>query len=87
MTTLPIIHLNGTGAQSLFDEYYEAVRAARKLRVAICQATVHERDFYLHQSEEAWKDARFERAEIFAKLGDIEDYLNDWVEFASNHIK
>ena len=86
MTTLPTIHLNGTGAQNLRYEYFEALKALENLRQAIVTATCHERDFY-PQGHEAYLDARYERAEMFAKLSDIEDYLSEWYEHATSHIK
>jgi hypothetical protein len=85
MTTLPTIHLNGTGAKSLFDEYHEALRFAHRLRTAIAEATCNQRDFY-PQGEEAWQKARAERMEAFAKLSDVEEYLTAWAEHAANHL-
>ena len=84
--TLPTIHINGTGAENLRYEYFEALKALKNLRQAIIDTTCHERDFY-PQSHEAYIDARYERAEMFAKLADIENHLSAWYEHASNHIK
>ena len=79
--TLPTIHINGTGASSLLEEYSEALRALKSFRNAFADATCHARDFY-PQGHEAFTDAKFERAEVFAKVTKIEDYLTAWI----NHI-
>lgn len=86
MYTLPTIHLNGTGAKTLRDEYYEALKALNNLHDVLAATTCNARDFY-PQGDSAWSDARYERAEAFAKLSDIEDYLNAWIEHACKHIK
>jgi hypothetical protein len=86
MTTLPTIHLNGTGASSLFEEYEAAWRAVRAAGEAISAATCNQRDFY-PQSPEAWSAALAERAEMFRKLGEVEQYLADWAQHASTRIR
>lgn len=84
MTTLPTIHLNGTGAQTLFDEYNEAWRALRAARDAFASTTCNGRDFY-PQGETAYQDARYERAEAFAHLEDVIDYVEEWLTHISDH--
>ena len=83
--TLPTIHLNGTGATSLLDEYSEAMRALENLRAAMASATCNARDFY-PQGDNAWSDARYERAEVLAKISDIEDYLQAWLSHICDHV-
>lgn len=41
---LPTVHLNGTGQQSLSDEYMAAYTAARRAFDALCDATCNARD-------------------------------------------
>ena len=84
MYTLPTIHLNGTGAATIANEYTNALCAASALRQALAEATCNARDFY-PQGDHAWIDARNERAEIFAKLLEIEEYLTAWATHASDH--
>jgi hypothetical protein len=84
LTTLPTFHLNGTSAESIFYEYHNAMKAAEALRTAVANTTCNQRDFY-PQSDEAWHDAKFERAEIFAKIDDIVEYLSAWAEHANNN--
>jgi hypothetical protein len=86
MTTLPTIHLNGTGAKMLNSEYHAAYKALANFRDLFATTTCNARDFY-PQGDSAWTDARFERAEIFAKISDIEDYLTTWLEHINDHIK
>ena len=50
----------------------------------MANTTCNQRDFY-PQSDEAWHDAKFERAEIFAKIDDIVEYLSAWTEHANNN--
>ncbi|MGA1564273.1 MAG: hypothetical protein ACO35C_06660 [Pontimonas sp.] len=85
MTTLPTIHLNGTGATTLLDEYSEAMRALENLRATLADATCNARDFY-PQGDTAWTDARYERAEVMAKISDIEDYLQAWLSHICDHL-
>jgi hypothetical protein len=85
MTTLPTIHLNGTGAESLFYEYHDAWQALKKARIALAETTCNARDFY-PQGDEAWHQARFERAEALAKLDDAIGFAEAWVEHTNiNH--
>ena len=85
MTTLPTIHLNGTGAQALFDEYRTAMKAVRAAADALAAATCNGRDFY-PQGGAAWSQARDERADAFRKLQEVEEYLAAWAERAADHL-
>ena len=84
MTTLPTIHINGTGAETLRAEYeaiYDAVRRAEyKLSMATCNA----RDFY-PQGSEAYRAANLERNEMLARLGDVIHYAAAWHDHAQAH--
>lgn len=84
MTTLPTVHINGTSAQSLADEYLAVVRAVRLAGEALDSATCNPRDFYTQDG--AWPKARAEREEIFRKLREVKQYAEAWLEHISDHL-
>ena len=86
MTTLPTIHLNGTGADTLLNEYNAVVTAVRNAAVVLAHATCNERDFYI-QGSEAWKRAQDERARMFALLGEVCGYAAAWEAAAYDAIE
>ena len=82
-TTLPTIHLNGTGAQNL-EEEYRAVRQAVSAAVdKLEKATCNARDFY-PQGHGAWDRARAERAEAFRLLQRVSGYAEQWETHAAD---
>lgn len=82
--TLPTIHLNGTGADSLQQEY-RAVRKAIGAAVdALAAATCNQRDFY-PQEPGNWERARADRAEAFRLLQQVSDYAEQWEIHAMGH--
>lgn len=84
MTTLPTIHLNGTGAHTIASEY-RAVRLAVQAVVGrLAVATCNARDFY-PQGPDAWQQARAERREMFQLLQRIADYAQAWEQQARQH--
>ena len=86
MTTLPIININGTSAESLFDEYIESYRLlARAKRFLAESTTCHGRDFQCNPAEDYGK-AKQERHEMFQKLNDVMDYCEQWAEVAEKNI-
>ena len=82
---LPTIHLNGTLAKSLADEYHAVYQAINRASDALVAATCNARDFY-PQGDAAWKQARDERAEMFRKLAEVQGYAEAWMAQASDHI-
>ena len=82
--TLPTIHLNGTGADSLKREYRAARHAIGAAVDALALATCNARDFY-PQEPGAWQRARDERAEAFRLLQLVSDYAERWEMHASDH--
>jgi hypothetical protein len=82
-TTLPTIHLNGTGAQNLEDEYRAVRRAVNAAGDALQAATCNARDFY-PQEPGAWQRARNERAEAFRLLQLVSDYAEQWESHAAD---
>ena len=83
-TTLPTIHLNGTGAQNLEDEYRAVRRAVSAAGDALHAATCNARDFY-PQEPGAWQRARAERDDAFRLLQQVSDYAEQWEEHAADH--
>ncbi len=80
--TLPTIHLNGTGARSLVDEYHAVYQAIDRASAALAAATCNARDFY-PQGDGAWQQARKERDEAFRKLKEVQDLAEAWMARAS----
>jgi hypothetical protein len=76
MTTIPTLHINGTGATTLRDEYAAAYEAINKAVDALVAATCNGRDYY-PQGAEAYYKARDERAEAFDKLRQVRSYVGE----------
>ena len=83
-TTLPTIHLNGTSAQNLEDEYRAVRHAVTAASDALAAATCNARDFY-PQEPGAWQRARAERDEAFRLLQVVSDYAEQWESHAADH--
>jgi hypothetical protein len=83
--TLPTIHLNGTGASSLADEYHKVYLAIDRACDALAAATCNARDFY-SQGDAAWQQARDDRAAAFRKLAEVQAYAQAWMEQASGSV-
>ena len=76
---LPTIHLNGTGAQSLANEYLAVYQAIDRASDALADATCNARDFY-PQGPGAYEQACKERQEAFRKLKEVQAYAQAWME-------
>jgi hypothetical protein len=74
MTTIPAIHLNGTGYETLYKEYRAAYDAVKKAIDAMHDTTCNGRDYYV-QGGSAFYRARDERQAAIQKLTDARDYL------------
>ena len=68
MTTIPTVHLNGTGFTNLRDGYAAAHDAIDAAIDALANAELNGRDFY-PQGPGAYSQARAERDVAFAHLG------------------
>ena len=75
--TLPTIHLNGTGARTLSNDYRMVCQAVNDTVTALEKAEFHQRDFY-PQGSEAWQNAKAEREEAFRKLKEVKEYAMLW---------
>jgi hypothetical protein len=84
MTALPTIHLNGTGADSLQQEYHAVRMAIAAASDALVSATCNLRDFF-PQGPAAWHTAQAERAEAFRLLQLVSDYAEAWELHAMDH--
>jgi|TARA_B100000035_G_C20818195_1_gene473059 hypothetical protein len=80
--TLPKINLNGTSAESLFDEYIDAQDAVRKALHILQSCTCHGRDFQCNPADD-YNQALFERADMLAKLDDVLDYCQAHIDNAN----
>ena len=86
MTTLPIINLNGTSAESLFDEYIEAHRLLTRAKRFLAESTTcHGRDYQCNPAGD-YDKAKQERHVMFQKLNDVLDYCEQWAEVAERNI-
>lgn len=83
--TLPTFHLNGTGAESILNEYKEVCFAIQKAMDALAKTTCHPRDFYV-QPQGSWERAKAGRDEAFRKLKEVQDYAAAWTESAFDHV-
>jgi len=84
-TTLPTLHLNGSGTDNLYHEYLAALNAVQHARNALVHATCHQRDFY-PQGDLAYHKAKSERSDAFQHLFDVETYLAEWVNHCGIHL-
>jgi hypothetical protein len=84
MTALPTIHLNGTSADSLQQEYHAVRLAITAAADALAAATCNRRDFD-PQEPIAWYTALAERAEVFRLLQLVLDYAEAWERRAMDH--
>lgn len=76
MITIPTIHLNGTGADTLIREYRAAYEAIDRAIDALADTTCNGRDFYV-QGGSAYYQARDERQAALDKLRDAQAYCGE----------
>lgn len=67
---LPTIHLNGTDAESLFEQTCEVAGKLRAALVALDEAAPNARDYY-PQGDRAFAQARTEHQARAAKLREV----------------
>ena len=75
MTTLPIVHSNGTSREELVDQLREVTRHLRRAQDALALATPNGRDYY-PGGPELFQAARGEHRERALKLADLKDEIN-----------
>jgi len=83
---LPTIHMNGTGAKSLREQYRAVRLSAKATADALADATCNARDFY-PQGPEAFQQAQADRREMFRLLQLVEDYAAQWEARAAERLR
>ena len=78
MTTIPTIHLNGTGKDTLTTEYYAAYKAIKESINTLLDATLNGRDYY-PQGSDAFYKAREERQDALSKLHQVKTYIEEMI--------
>ena len=82
--TLPVIHLNGTGAKTLLEDNVAASEAIRNALSVIHKVEFHSRDYYPNDS---WEKARKEYLDRIRALQEAQNYFMEVAFHASKHIK
>ena len=75
---LPVIHMNGTGAEELMAGYENVYDCINKLQAAMEKCIVHGRDYYPldeDQEEESFRAAWNERHKHNKAINDFKDYI------------
>lgn len=70
---LPIIHMNGTSAKTLLEDYREAMNAVQAAKEALQKVEFNARDYYPEPG--LWDKALQERREMFEKLTGVYEDL------------
>ena len=66
----PCIHLNGTSAKELQDDYRKAWHALIEAKAALANITIHDRDYYVINDRAGWK-ARKHRTDMLDTLSTL----------------
>lgn len=74
MTTTPIIHLNGSSAESLLEDNAQAHHAVRKAIEALAAVAPNARDYY-PKGDDAYRSARREHEERMLALLSVQNAL------------
>lgn len=72
---MPLIHLNGTGIETLQEGYAEAADRLRDFIKRWGRIEFNARDYYPN-GPDAWPKAIEAREAISAKIAEIEDYID-----------
>jgi deoxycytidylate deaminase len=72
---VPTVHLNGTSADALKQEIYDAVRAVHDAKNALAKMTVHGRDYYVQADPDACIKARAQQVARIERLNEVEGEL------------
>ena len=84
MTTFPTIHLNGTSAKSLLQDYCDAMLAIEKAQVALAKCSPNGRDYY-PQGDEALRKAIKEHNRRAEKLREVWTEIEEIALYVSDH--
>jgi hypothetical protein len=83
---LPSIHLNGTSAKSLTEDYTQARRAVQQAINALQAVDFNARDYYV-QGPAAWTEAARQRQDIYQHLSAAFNALHEHESHCSQFIK
>lgn len=72
--TVPTVHLNGTGGETLFQGFFDAWTAIHHAADKLSHAAPHGRDYYT-QGDSAYDAARGEHEQRLKRLQDIKNEL------------
>lgn len=81
---LPVIHLNGSGIDSLYTQYRTAWRQLRDARESFLDTTCHPRDFYV-KGDDAYHKAHSQRQVALHHIDSAISYLETHVQFLTEH--
>ena len=82
--TLPTIHMNGTGAETLRDDALAQRSAVQDLLDAMRKAEFNARDYY--PVEGSWERARADRQAFADILRSASDHFMEVAEHAQKHL-
>lgn len=82
-TELPVVHLNGTGLQTLLGEYKTALRSLEQAKQAVLGTTCHGRDYY-PKGDTAYLRAHSQRQAAIYHLNQTISYVESHVEHLYN---
>jgi predicted ATPase len=71
---IPTVHMNGTGKQTLIEEYVNAMNAVQTAIDALAQITVHSRDYY-PQGNDAINEAKYQWNKQYDELMTVRNEL------------
>ena len=71
--TMPVIHMNGSGEDSLRRQYNDLFCAVSDAQAKLLDVDFHQRDYY-PLGEEAWNQALIERIEVCEAMNKVYRY-------------
>jgi hypothetical protein len=78
LTHRPILHVNGSGFQNLYEQYSATLRSLEESERFACAAFPHGRDYHVSSDPNLTEKAREEyRLEVVAKIVDAKNYIHD----------
>lgn len=72
---IPTVHLNGTSATGLRQQYLEAYTAVQNAITALSQSAPHGRDYYVQKDPAAYTKAAGEHQDRMTRLLSVQDEL------------
>jgi hypothetical protein len=75
----PTIHLNGTPADRLVEQYTDAFAKAQELLIALANIEFNARDYYINPDPNAFEQARQESSTRFVAVKTVRDEMQDFI--------